>query len=151
MYINPSDKIQLSNVVSQKYKCDVNKLSEVLEGFLKCVYSNKLVPKGLCIYSITNVPLDKVIEGEIYISVKNELIDNLKDLDYHTYFCIENMISTCIYEKFEEKTEEAYFILLKYIEEKKLQQITPIFIEVAGDKKLPYAFAKVGVLQTEEN
>ena len=151
MYINPRDSIKLSNVVSQKYKCNINNLSDTINSFLESLNDNKLIPKGLCLYSITNVPLDGVIEGEFYISVKNELINNLNGLEYHTYFCIENMISTCIYENFEEKTEEAYYILLKYIEEKKLKQLTPVFIELAGDRSLPYAFAKVGILHNEDN
>ena len=60
------------------------------------------------------------------------------------------MISTCIYGDFESNTEKAYYVLLKYIEENNLTQITPIFNVMAGDNELQYMFIKVGVSQRLE-
>lgn len=150
MYINPKDSIKLSNVVSQKYEFHINDLKDTLNYFLKIVEKNKLAPKSLCLYSINNIPLDGMIQGEFFISVKNELIDRLDGLEYYSYFCIENMISTCMYENYEIKTEEAYFRLLKYIEENNMQQVTPIFNVFAGDTNFQYVYTKVGVMSEDD-
>ena len=151
MYINPKDNIKLSNVVSKKYKFHIKDMEKILISFLKEIDNNNLTPQGLCFYTINNIPLDEIIEGEFFISVKNELVDELNGLEFQTYFSIENMISTCIYEDFESNTEKAYYVLLKYIEENNLTQITPIFNVMAGDRELQYVYIKVGVAQKLEN
>ena len=151
MYINPKDNIKLSNVVSKKYKFHIKDMEKILFSFLKEIDNNNLIPQGLCFYTINNIPLDEIIEGEFFISVKNELVDELNGLEFQTYFSIENMISTCIYGDFESNTEKAYYVLLKYIEENNLTQITPIFNVMAGDRELQYVYIKVGVAQKLEN
>lgn len=145
MNINSNDFIKKSNVVSKQYVFNYKDIEKVIVDFCNTIKRNNLTPKGLCFYSIYNVPLDENMVTEFYMEVEEKIIYELDDLKYQSYFSIDNMISTCIYGDFYTKTEEAYYSLIKYMEKNQLIQSTPIFNVISGDRDLQYTFIKVGV------
>ena len=145
MNINNNDFIKKSNVVSKQYVFNYKDIEKVIIDFSSTIKRNNLTPKGLYFYSIYNLPLDENIVSEFYMEVEEKIICELEDLKYQSYFSIDNMISTCVYGDFYKNTEEAYYSLIKYIEENKLIQLTPIFNVISGDRDLQYTYIKVGV------
>lgn len=82
---------------------------------------------------------------EFFMPVKEDFIDNKEIMDFHSYYNIENMISQSLYNNVEQNTELVYRIMLDYIEEHDLEQVTPIFHVMSGDRNFPYIFIKIGV------
>lgn len=82
---------------------------------------------------------------EFFMPVREDYVDTKDIMEFHSYFSIENMISHSIYDKVEQNTELVYRLLLDYIEENELQQVTPIFHVMSGDRSFPYIFIKIGV------
>ncbi|MGL5152201.1 MAG: DUF5085 family protein [Clostridium sp.] len=145
MVINPKDYMKYSNVVSCKYQFHYEKIKDVHGEFINKVLENKLEPVGLGFYSILNVPEEEVIIGEFFIQVNKEMPSELNGLKFHSYFCVEDMLSICVYENFELNTEYCVGSLLQYMEEYKMKQASPIYYVLGGDKDFSYTFLKVAV------
>ncbi|MBD7910199.1 DUF5085 family protein [Clostridium cibarium] len=151
MYINPKDNLRFSNVVSKKVNFYYKNMEEEVNNFFKSITSKKLSAKGPFFYSINSLPMAEQVEGEFFMPIHEDLIFDLYDLDFHSYYSIENMVSTCIYEDIENNTELAYFNLITYINDNNLYQITPIFHIVSGDSSMRYVFVKIGVTERQKN
>ncbi|MDS0525609.1 DUF5085 family protein [Clostridium sp. SHJSY1] len=149
MYINSEDNLRFSNVVSKKVNFHYKNMEEEINNFLMSISDKNLKAKGPFYYSINSLPMSENVEGEFFMPIYEDHIYDLYDLEFHSYYSIENMISTCIYEDIEENTELAYYNLLTYINENNLFQITPIFHIVSGDSSMQYVFIKIGVVERE--
>ena len=145
--INPNDSIRFSNVLSRSYRFHYLDMNEALEDFLHDVGSLKATVRGPLFYSIHNVPHDEIVNAEFYLPMEDDWIKPVDDMRFHSYFSIENMVSLCIAENIEAKTEAAYKLLFDYLEEHELEQATPIFHVVSGDETFQYSFIKIGVSQ----
>lgn len=143
--VNPNDSIRFTNVVSRKYRFRYKDMEEVMKDFINDLMKQKVTLKGPLFYSINNVPKHKKINAEFFMPIKEDTVTLMEDMSFHSYFSIENMISYCLYSNFETDTELAYRILIDYMKENKLNQVTPIFHVLSGDRTLQYAFIKVGV------
>ncbi|WP_257349845.1 DUF5085 family protein [Pseudalkalibacillus decolorationis] len=143
--INPNDSIRFTNVVSKKYRFHYNDIDDVIKRFLNELVQQKATIKGPLFYSMNNVPMDEVVDADFFMSIKEDSIKLNKDMYFHSYYSIEDMISICLYDQFEKNTEVAYYMLLEYIEKQNLNQVTPFFHIITGDDTLQYVFIKVGV------
>lgn len=147
--VNPNDSIRFRNVISKRYKLYNKDIAEVMEAFLTEVSKININIKGPLFYSINDVPNNDIMEMEFFISIKEDKAEVYDDMDFHSYFSIENMISESIFEDFEKNTEITYAILNKYLKQNKLIQVTPIFHVISGDQTLQYALIKIGVSENE--
>ena len=147
--INPHDSIRYTNVVSRKYRFHYKEMENVLRDFQQDVLKlgTSVKVKGPLFYSINNVPMDEVIHGEFFLPVHQDNVRVMEDMQFHSYFSIENMVSHCLFAHFESLTEVSYRILFDYMSYYHLIQNTPIFHVISGDKSLNYVFIKIGVVQ----
>ncbi|MFZ7946300.1 MULTISPECIES: DUF5085 family protein [Bacillaceae] len=144
--INPNDSIRFANVLSRKYRFHYLDMNEALEDFLHDIGSHKGTVRGPLFYSIHNIPSDEVINAEFYMPMEEDWIEPMADMRFHSFYSIENMISLCIAENLEVKTEAAYKLLFEYMKEYSLEQATPIFHVISGDENFQYSFIKIGVI-----
>lgn len=147
--VNPNDSIRFRNVISKRYKLYNKDIAEVMEAFLTEVSKININIKGPLFYSINDVPNNDIMEMEFFIPIKEDKAEVYDDMDFHSYFSIENMISESIFHDFEKNTEITYTILNEYLKQNKLIQVTPIFHVISGDQTLQYAFIKIGVSENE--
>ncbi|WP_438496125.1 DUF5085 family protein [Paenibacillus sp. IHBB 3054] len=143
--VNPKDSIKYTSVISRKYHFYYKDLEQHLSDFMSDVFKLKATIKGPLFYSINNIPLDELMHAEFFIPIQEDYLDVTEDMHFHSYFCIDRMISTCDLADYEASTETAYGELLHYMESNYLRQTTPIFHIVSGDRTLPYVFIKIGV------
>lgn len=143
--IDSNDSIRYTNVVSKRCRFHYKDIDEVIKSFLEELVNQKLTVKGPLFYSINNVPMDEIVDGELFMPIQEDDMELKEDMNFHSYFSIEGMISICINTQFERLTEVAYRVLLDYIEDNKLSQATPIFHIISGDRSLQYVFIKIGV------
>lgn len=144
--INTHDYIRLTNIISKKYYFNYKDFENVMKEFLNNINTLKLNINGFPFYSINMFPtVNENVSMEFFISVKESYVEVPKDMAFHSYFSIENMISTNVFNDYEKNSEEVYLKLESFIEENKLEQTTPFFNVISGDETLQYAFLKVGV------
>ncbi|NLM35634.1 MAG: DUF5085 family protein [Clostridiales bacterium] len=143
--INNQDSIRYRNVLSRKYRFHYSDMNKAIEDFMEKLSELKATGKGPFFYSLNNVPMDEIMNVEFFMPVREDYVDTKDIMEFHSYFSIENMISHSIYDKVEQNTELVYRLLLDYIEENELQQVTPIFHVMSGDRSFPYIFIKIGV------
>ncbi|NMM62861.1 DUF5085 family protein [Clostridium sp. P21] len=145
--INKHDYIRLTNVISQKYYFNYKDFENVMKEFLDEVNALKVHIKGFPFYSINMFPtINENVGMEFFISVEEDYIDVPEGMDFHSYFSIENMVSTTVFNDYEKNSEEAYSKLQSFIKENKLEQTTPFFNVPSGDDTLQYVFLKIGVI-----
>lgn len=150
MMINPSDYMRYSNVISRKYYFHYQEFNEKLQHFVETCVQCEASIKGPLFYSINNIPQNKWVAVEFFLPVEEDYIDVKGDMFFHSYFSIEDMISTCLHHNFREETEKAYSMLLHTTEQNNLQQVTPFFHVISGDETLQYTFIKLGVVGLKE-
>ncbi|WP_338470833.1 DUF5085 family protein [Niallia sp. XMNu-256] len=143
--INPNDHIRYKNVISRRYRYHYHDINNVMKEFINDLVQLNVTFKGPMFYSINNVPMDEIVIGEFYMPIEEEFVEGLQDMEFHSYFSIEDMISICIYDDLERKTEMAYLALFQHIEKNNCRQTTPIFHILSGDETLQYMFIKVGM------
>lgn len=146
--ININDNIRFTNVVSMKAVFHYKKMEENIERFKEMIVNNSLHINGPLIYAIYNAPVDEILAIEFFISIKEDHIpNNIKDLEFQSYFDIENMISTTIVKNREQEIEMAYSAMVEFMRTYKLKQITPIFNVVKADKNYAYMMIKIGCIK----
>lgn len=144
------DSIRYTNVISKKYRYHYKETSDIMKGFLEDIIATGANIKGPLFYSINNVPMDEMVNAEYFMPVHEDRVPVPEDMLFHSYFNIEDMITYCVYDEFEAKTELAYGILLQHIEHNQLRQTTPIFHVISGDHSQQYVFIKIGVAAETE-
>lgn len=147
--VTENDRLQYRNVLSRKYQFYYKDFEQNLTDFMKDIEKLNVTIKGPLFYSLNNVPMDEVMNVEFFLPVEEHFVHAPKDMTFHSYFSIDQMISTVDLTSYEASTEVAYAKLLHYIEQKQLTQTTPIFHVLAGDQSLQYVLIKIGVGQRE--
>ncbi|MDQ0272733.1 DUF5085 family protein [Cytobacillus purgationiresistens] len=147
--INPNDSIRYTNVVSKKYRFHYKNIDAIIKEFLAEVVQKNINIKGPLFYSINNVPMDEMVNAEFFMPIVQDHIIQNNDLYLHSYYAVEEMISICIYNQIEKTTEIAYHMLLDYMNQHQLNQVTPFYHVISGDETLQYVFIKVGVSKIE--
>ncbi|MFA9559948.1 DUF5085 family protein [Evansella sp. AB-rgal1] len=147
--VNPLDSIRYTNVVSRKYQIHYTAMEDVIKDFVTQIVEQEATLKGPLFYSLSNVPMDEILHIELFMPIKEDDIALTDDYYFHSYFSIEDMVSLCLFNDFEAKTEVAYRVLIDYMEENKLKQITPIFHVLSGDEDFPYIYVKIGITLEE--
>lgn len=142
--INTNDSIRYGNVISKKYSFYYKDMERVLGDFKLKMEIRGLHPAGPLFYSLLNVPLDEKPAIEVFMPVEEDGTDETDDMEFHTYYDVEHMLSIIVAEHFETETEAAYSALLELMEQYSLVQTTPFYHIVMGDKSFRYVIIKVG-------
>ncbi|THE12418.1 DUF5085 family protein [Bacillus timonensis] len=142
--INPHDSIRFTNVISKKFRFHYHEMNTVMNDFFRDVAKFGVTMKGPFFYSINNVPMDEMVNAELFMPIREDTAPAKENFEFHSYFSIEDMASICLHKEFEKNTQVAYHMLLTYIEESNLRQATPIFHVVSGDENFRYMFIKIG-------
>lgn len=148
--INPNDSIRFTNVISKKYHFYYEDMDKAIKEFLNNIDRKGAIIKGPLFYSLNNIPMDKMMDVELFMPIEQDKLEIDKDMCFYSYFSIENMVSIYIYANFEKNAEIAYAALLNYIDENKLKQITPIFHVLSGDQTMQYVIIKIGTISDEK-
>lgn len=144
--INPLDSIRYQNVISRKYRFHFSEMEGAMQDFLQDISILDVTLRGPMFYSLNNVPMDEIMNVEFFMPVENNYVEVMEDMQFHSYFSVEDMVSICLFENFEQDTEVGYAMILKYLEENGFEQATPMFHIFSGDETLQYVFLKMGYI-----
>lgn len=140
-----NDSIKYKNVVSKKYYFYHKDFDKVYKAFFDEVMKVGYTLKGPFFYSINNVPKDEMVYGELFIPVNEDKPLDSDELNYQSYFNIENMLGASVFGDFLSNTEYTYGKLLAFIDKFQLKQVTPIYHIISSDDTMNYALIKIGV------
>ncbi|WP_455717728.1 DUF5085 family protein [Anaerosporobacter sp.] len=138
------DSIRYQNVVAKNYYFHYSNMIEVLEDFYTMLEENHLHPKGSLFYAMHNIPLDENMETTFFMPIREYEIPDIKNVTFYSYYDIEEMVSTIVYEDPMTHMEEGYGRLVYYMKKNNLKQVTPIYHVIKGDKQFPYVEIKIG-------
>ena len=136
------NKIAFQNVVRQRLSFHYSEMEEHLEQFIKGIVEAGYQFKGPFFYSLNNVPLNEVIEIELFMPISNDVF-SLKGYNFSTYFEISNLLKTIIKGDIKTLTETEYAKLIIALEENDLEMVTP-FYHVVPKNGLEYLELLVG-------
>ena len=136
------NKIAFQNVVRQRLSFHYSEMEEHLEQFIKGIVEAGYQFKGPFFYSLNNVPLNEVIEIELFMPISNDLF-SLKGYNFSTYFEISNLLKTIIKGDLKTLTEIEYAKLIIAMEKNDLEMVTP-FYHVVPKNGLEYLELLVG-------
>ncbi|KAA0548508.1 DUF5085 family protein [Bacillus sp. BGMRC 2118] len=147
--VTEKDRLQYRNVLSRKYQFHYNDFEQNVSHFMNDIEALGVTINGPLFYSLHNVPMNEIMNVEIFIPIEEHSVIPPQDMTFHSYFSIDNMITTVDLANEEASTEVAYAKLIHYMEQRQLSQATPIFHVVAGDHSLQYVLIKIGVIEKE--
>ena len=136
------NKIAFQNVVRQRLSFHYSEMEEHLEQFIKEIVEAGYQLKGPFFYSLNNIPLNEVIEIELFMPISNDLF-SLKGYNFSTYFEISNLLKTIIKGDLKTLTEIEYAKLIIALEKNNLEMVTP-FYHVVPKNGLEYLELLVG-------
>lgn len=148
--INNNDYIRYSDVLSRKYKFYYKDIEGVMDEFINDVKKSGVKIKGPVFYSINDILSDEIVYGQLFAPIESDDIHIPEGMEFSSYFSIENVISICIYDNFEQNAKAGYENLMNYLKENNLEQVTPVFNIIGGDEYFTYLWLKIGVAQLRQ-
>ena len=139
------------NVVWHSYKLHYADFERALEDFNQKLVNAHLTISGPLFYALHNVPLDEMMEIDIFVPVEQTYVSREKTLLFQTYFFIDGMLMTRMKGDYEENTEVAYAEIFHFVKDNNLQITSPIFHILRGDDEVQWVDLKVKVFDPEEN
>ncbi|MFK3669740.1 DUF5085 family protein [Leifsonia aquatica] len=131
------------NVVSSRATFHYSELADRFDGFLSAVAARGYDPTGSLFYSLNNVPLDEVVDVEMFLPVRQDKLGEFEGILFHTYFEVAPLLRGTVTGDFENQTERVYAELLATMEENDVEINSPFFHVVYRDVS-PYASVLVG-------
>lgn len=139
------------NVVWHSYKLHYADFKRALEDFNQKLVNANLTVNGPIFYALHNVPLDEMMEIDLYVPVEQTYVSREKGLLFQTYLYVDGMLMTRVKGNYEENTEVAYAEIFHFVEDNDLQIASPIFHILRGDDEVQWIELKVKVLDPNEN
>lgn len=139
------DELMYKNVVWHSYEIYYKDFEKALEDFNKKLVEAELTVKGPLFYSLNNIPLDEIMQVDIYMPVEQAYVPKDVDLNFQSYLYIDQMIMTRVKGDFETNTEFAYDKLLKHAMEYEFKIVSPIYHIMRGDDEMQWIELKAKV------
>jgi hypothetical protein len=142
-YVAFAERIALQNVVSARATFHYREMADRLEDFASSVTSSRYSAKGPLIYSLNNVPLDEMVDVEMFLPVHEASVPEGDGLLFHSYFEVFPLLRGTVVGDFQTQTEHVYARLLATLEAADLDLNSP-FYHVVEREVVPSAAVYVG-------
>lgn len=139
--IRTKDYIRCENVLSSRCAFHYSEMRKQIEKFLFEVEKTGARKKGPFMYALTNIPYAEVVNIEFFMPIYEEKI-SCQELQFHTYYSVEQMLSTYVFGNYENQMEMAYSALIEFMKQYQLEAVTPIYHVV--DKEQRYIKVMIG-------
>lgn len=128
------DSIRYENVVTKTAYFHYSEMEKELQAFISAINETGAQIKGPLTYALYNVPRDENMLVEFIMPVFDNDVKSA-DLEFHSYYSVEDMASTYVFNNYDVQMEYAYALLLQFLEQHELENSTPIFHVVDQDGK----------------
>lgn len=117
--------------------------AERFDRFASRITAKGYDPNGPFFYSLNNVPLDEMVDIEMFLPIRQSTFAGERDLLFRSYFQLAPLLRGIVRPDFESQTERVYAQLLSALEVKELEINSPFF-HLVGQDVSPYACVFVG-------
>lgn len=131
------EKLAFQNVVSCRAKFHFNELAEHIGDFASRIVAKGCDPKGPFFYSLNNVPMDEMVNIEMFLPIHQDRFTAEEGLHFHSYFEVFPLLRGIVKGDFERQTEWVYAQLLATLRADNLELNSP-FYHVAQRDGSPY-------------
>lgn len=145
-----NDFMMYKNVVSHTYYLHYSKFNDALEDFNHKLVLAHCEINGPFFYALHNMPFDEHMLIDVYIPVVSPILPGTADLNFQSYFYIDNMLTTRVKGNFEIATEYSYEELLLHAAENNYELNSPIFHIFRDDGDRQWVDIKVKVVLAED-
>ncbi|MBS7576314.1 MULTISPECIES: DUF5085 family protein [unclassified Enterococcus] len=122
----PVEKISYQNVVSRRKKIYYEDLDKFYIEFVQDILDANYTLRGPFFYSLNNVPKDEIIDIELFFPIYENQFTK-ENYKFSSYFLVDNLLKTVVFNKYNVLTEKAYSDLLLTLENSELEINTPFF------------------------
>lgn len=121
------ERLAFQNVVSSRSRFHYSALAEHFDEFVACVTATGCDPKGPFFYSLNNVPMDEMVDIEMFLPIRQNTFAAGDGLRFHSYFDVFPLLRGVVKGDFENQTEVVYAHLLATLEANSLDINTPFY------------------------
>lgn len=125
-------RLAFQNVVRKRMSFHYSELEKHLEQFVSGVVDAGYQLKGPFFYSLNNVPLNEIVDIEMFMPVSNDIFQ-LEGYKFSTYFELNNLLKTVVRGDFASMTEVGFAKLIVSLEENDLEMATPFYHVIPKD------------------
>ncbi|MFJ3393360.1 DUF5085 family protein [Leifsonia aquatica] len=144
-----ADRLAYQNVVSFRAKFHYSGMAAQFDGFVSAVVAQGYDAKGPLFYTLNNVPLDEVIDIEMFLPVHQDTSSEVSGIRFHSYIEVAPLLRGVVEGDFENRTERVYAKLLATVEANGWEINSPFFHVLHRDPE-PYVSILVGYRGSEE-
>ena len=137
------ERLAYQNVLSTRARFHYSEMAERLNDFVASVTASGGEPRGPLFYSLNNVPMDEMVDIEMFLPIRQATFKVADGLLFHSYFEVKPLLRGVVKSDFENQTEHVYAQLLATLEANQLEINTPFYHLLQSDVT-PYALAFVG-------
>lgn len=130
-------KIAYKNVVSKYYKFSPEDIDEAIQDFHRILDEQGYHVSGSIFYSLISEPTEEIMVAEIFLPIEENKFTNQsnEEMFFRSYFTIQPMIMTRVFDEFDEQSQVKYWELMNFIRQHGLEQRTPVFFEFKTTNK----------------
>lgn len=114
------------NVIRKRRTFHISQMKKELDAFMTAVEETGGHPAGPMVYSLNNVPYDKMLDVEFFLPLEETYLE-AEGTVFSSYFELNNVIMISLDHDYEELTKEAYARLLWTLEQNGQDQNTPFY------------------------
>ncbi|WP_153463050.1 DUF5085 family protein [Sediminibacillus terrae] len=135
--ITENHQIAYRNVVSKYYNFVPEEIDIAMKDFDSILERQGLHTNGNMFFSILSNPTEEVMTAEIFLTIEEDKFKNDTDeqMFFRSYFSVKPMIMSRILEDFDAASQEKYWELVQYLQQRGFTQKTPVFVEFKNSFK----------------
>jgi hypothetical protein len=142
------ERLGYQNVVSSRKTFHYSELAVRFEEFTSAIAQSGYDPKGPFFYSLNNVPMDEMVDIEMFLPIRQDTFDDEPGLFFHSYFEVSPLLRGVVAGDFENRTEQVYAQLLGIMDANDLVINSPFF-HVVQHGVSPFVSVYVGYSRPE--
>lgn len=130
--IAENHQIAYRNVASKLYNFVPEEIDLAFADFIQILEKYNYTPTGTIFFSIISDPTAEVMTAQIFLPIEEKYfsVPEEEAVLFTSYFLVDNLLMTRIMHDFDIKSQEKYWELFGYAEQKQLTQKTPIFVQM---------------------
>ena len=140
-----NETIMYRNVVWHSYEIQSSQFEKALNDFNEKLVKANLTIIGPLFYGLKNIPDGEILAVDVYMPVEQSYLAKDENLNFQSYFYIDDMLMTRVKGNMEVNTEFAIDDLLRYAIDKDYGIASPIFHIIRGDDEIQWVELKVKV------
>lgn len=142
-------QIAYRNVASKLYNFVPEEIDIALNDFDEILTRHGYHPTGVIFFSIISDPTAEVMTAQLFLPIAESNFSIPKDVEvnFSSYFNVDNLLMTRITENYEVQSQVKYWELFAYLKAHDMTQKTPVFVQFKKTRsKRTYAEMSLGVL-----